>query len=372
MTTRYQHFATSGIAARDRFDYWRTWYSQAVDAPMRLEPLSRLPRKFDASADVLGVGDVDVIELHCGQAFGSWLPESTELTERLRLVVLAPTQAGGGSWYDNERSLARGAAALLGRTGGWWSVPEGMRGMQVNVPRAAIGVSDAQLRRISVPNVLCSDPVFRTLIRPPLLAMAGNLDRLAARNVTELAAVWTSLMTMLIRSLTGNGVDGSDLLPARRLAAQRYIRSNIADPGLTPEAVAAALRVSRRTLYTAFTGGTQGVAADIRRQRLRLAWGMLIAAGTTRSIAEIAAQVGLPSPAQFSRLFRAEFGCSPREVRDYSPTVVSSSTAVGGKWLTDAKPPHCASSGHPGSYSPSLVSRARATGTAPVPESPPP
>jgi hypothetical protein len=29
----YQRFDTPGIAPRERFEHWRSWYSQAVDAP---------------------------------------------------------------------------------------------------------------------------------------------------------------------------------------------------------------------------------------------------------------------------------------------------------------------------------------------------
>jgi AraC-like DNA-binding protein len=42
---------------------------------------------------------------------------------------------------------------------------------------------------------------------------------------------------------------------------------------------------------------------------------MLSQPGQTLTIAQIAARVGLPSPAHFSRIFRAHYGISPRDLR---------------------------------------------------------
>ena len=64
----YQRFDAPGLAARDRFEYWRGWYSDAIDVPMQLEPVDRLPRNFDASAESLTVGSVDLVEYRFGAA----------------------------------------------------------------------------------------------------------------------------------------------------------------------------------------------------------------------------------------------------------------------------------------------------------------
>src|ERR671937_725757 len=141
----YQRFDTPGIAAGDRFEYWRGWYSQAIDAPMQLEPVDKLPREFDASAEVLALGEVDIVEYGFGPAVGSWTREATEPSDRLRLVMLAPAPHATGSWHQRELPLADGAAVLLGNTDGRWRAPRGLRGIQVNAPRAAIPVTDAQL-----------------------------------------------------------------------------------------------------------------------------------------------------------------------------------------------------------------------------------
>jgi AraC-like DNA-binding protein len=311
----YQRFDTPGMAARDRFEYWRGWYSEAIDVPMRLEPVHRHPHDFSASAEALAVGDVDIVEYRFGAAIGSWTREAIEATDRLRLVIVAPASGACGSWHRHELSLADGAALLLGRTDGRFRAPHGLRAIQVNVPREAIAVTDAQLDVFNDQRRLRRDPGLAWLIRPALLGLAGHLDSLAGTDCSELSEVWISLLNMLTRSLAGTDTNGTDTTHARRLQARRCIRANLANPHLSPSTIADALHVSRSTLYAALGPDTNGVAAEIRRQRLQRAHTMLRDPTNTQPIADIAASVGIPSAAHFSRLFREQYGLAPRERR---------------------------------------------------------
>lgn len=311
----YQRFGTPGVAPADRFEFWRTWFSAAVDAPMQLEPVGRLPRDFEASAQVLSAGQADIMELRCGPAVGSWAVDDIAPAGRLRLAVLAPASGATGRWSGQEVSLERGAAAVLGRTDGLWRAPGGWRGIQVNVPRDAIEITDTQIEKINDPRLLSRNPALAGLVRPALVGMAGHLEALSASADPELGEVWVSLVTLVIRSLLGEPVDGTDTAAARRLQIQRHIAEHLADPGQSPQAIADALHISRRTLYAALPPGDGGVAAEIRRQRLARAHQVLSQPGQTQTIAQIAAQVGLPSPAHFSRIFRAHYGISPRDLR---------------------------------------------------------
>jgi AraC-like DNA-binding protein len=311
----YQRFGTPGIAPGERFEYWRSWYSLAVDAPMQLDPIDRAPREFGASAEVLSVGDVDIVELRCGPAVGRWAREATEPADRLRLALVAPTPGGTGAWHGRELSLARGATAVLGRTDGLWRAPNGMRAIQINVPRLAVPVTDRDIDPINDPQRLRRDPTLARLIRPALLGLAGHLDTLAHADIPELEDLWISLMNMLVRSLVGDDTNGTDTVNARRLQLQHHIRANLADPQLSPTKIADALHISRRTLYTALSPDEDGVAAEIRRQRLERARAMLLDPSQPRSVAEISTAVGLPNAAHFSRIFRARYGLSPRELR---------------------------------------------------------
>jgi AraC-like DNA-binding protein len=100
--------------------------------------------------------------------------------------------------------------------------------------------------------------------------------------------------------------------PARRLAADRFIATHLADPWLDPAMVAAHLAISRRSLYALYSDDGDGVAGAIRRRRLRRARRMLTdPAQRHQPIAEIAAAVGMPIASSFTRAFRAEYGATP-------------------------------------------------------------
>ncbi len=120
---------------------------------------------------------------------------------------------------------------------------------------------------------------------------------------------------MLTRSLAGRDTIGTDSVPARRLQIQRHIEANLADPRLSPTTIADALHISRSTLYAALPPDSEGIAAEIQSRRLARAHTILSDPADTQPIAEIAASVGLPSAAHFSRAFRDRYGVTPRQLR---------------------------------------------------------
>ena len=319
----YQRFDTSAVAAGDRFEYWRDWCAQAIDVPMQLEPVRRPPSQFTACAEALTIGSVDFVEHRSDGAIGSWTQDATVAAERLRLMILAPTPAASGSCHGQQFSLSHGAAVLIGGSDGRWQTQQGLHGIQVNIPRAAVPVSDAQLAAFNDQRRLRQDPTFTGLVRPALLGLVGHLEALTCPHLPELQQLWISLLTMLTRSLAGRDTDGTDTVLARRLQVQRHIDANLANPHLSPTMIADALHISRSTLYAAMPAGSPGIAAVILHQRLARAHTRLRDPTNTQPIAEIAAAVGLTNPA-LSRAFRDRYGVTPRQLRaDYQPTSTS-------------------------------------------------
>jgi AraC-like DNA-binding protein len=217
--------------------------------------------------------------------------------------------------HGREVSLARGAVSLMARTDGLLRAPGGLRVIQVNVPRPAVPVADKDIDRINDQTRLLRDPTFASLVRPSMAGLAGHLDTLARADVSELGGLWISLMNMLVRSLAGDDTNGVDAAQARRLQIRRHIQANLADPRLSPTSIADALYVSRSTLYATLAPDEGGVAGEIRRERLERARAMLLDPSQTGSVAEIAASVGLPNAAHFSRIFRARYGLNPSDLR---------------------------------------------------------
>jgi AraC-like DNA-binding protein len=101
----------------------------------------------------------------------------------------------------------------------------------------------------------------------------------------------------------------------------RRIRSSIeerlGDPGLSPETIAELNYVSTSYLHRLF-GKHEGMSmgAWVRATRLRRCRRDLMDPSLAdRRIIDIASDWGFPTASHFSRAFRNEFGCSPRELR---------------------------------------------------------
>jgi AraC-like DNA-binding protein len=97
------------------------------------------------------------------------------------------------------------------------------------------------------------------------------------------------------------------------------IRQNLRSAMLGPERLCRLAGVSRSQLYRLFEP-QGGVAHYIQAERLRAACRALTAFGGGRDISAIAEDVGFFDHSTFSRVFRREFGCTPRDFRTAAMT----------------------------------------------------
>ena len=100
------------------------------------------------------------------------------------------------------------------------------------------------------------------------------------------------------------------------LSAKCVIEAKLSDPRLGPDEVARACFISKRYLHKLFESEGLSVCDWIRAARLdRCRRDLQDPTLAAETILSIASRWGLPSSAHFSRLFRAAYGCSPREYR---------------------------------------------------------
>lgn len=97
---------------------------------------------------------------------------------------------------------------------------------------------------------------------------------------------------------------------------REYIEANLSSPELNPGEIAHAHHISTRHLHGLFRSQGTTVSAYIRTQRLEHCRRDLInPALTDRPVSAIAARWGFIDAAHFSRVFRAHFNTTPREMR---------------------------------------------------------
>ena len=98
---------------------------------------------------------------------------------------------------------------------------------------------------------------------------------------------------------------------------QNSIENHLGDPDLSPEMIARVNYVSTSYLHKLFQKHEgMSMGAWVRAVRLQRCYRDLSdPAQTRRAITDIAGGWGFLSASHFSRAFRDEFGCSPRELR---------------------------------------------------------
>ncbi len=183
-----------------------------------------------------------------------------------------------------------------------------------SVPRTLLGSDGDALRRATA-RTIDGRSGLGALIVPFLDGLVGRLeDGSVAAGRAQLAET----LLALLRALAQDGAGGPGVAPSGLLLTRirAYVERNLGDPGLTPPAIAAAHFISTRYLHKLYEAEGQTVAGSIRRARLeRCRRDLADPASATQTITDIAARWGMPDPAHFSRLFRAAYGCSPRELR---------------------------------------------------------
>lgn len=130
-------------------------------------------------------------------------------------------------------------------------------------------------------------------------------------------AVVSSISVLLLNALKCEAArENQSALQNRLSQAHAYISSRIDSPDLSPDQIAAALRVSRRTLYAWFARNGDSPSAFIQKTRLeRCRLALTDPSHWDKTITHIAFDHGFSDMAHFSRLFKSAYGIGPREYR---------------------------------------------------------
>ncbi|HLU60628.1 MAG TPA: helix-turn-helix domain-containing protein [Pseudonocardia sp.] len=147
--------------------------------------------------------------------------------------------------------------------------------------------------------------------------LAGLLDGLDEGTVAESDALADS-MVGLLRSLfdTGRPAAPGDPAALLRHRIHAYIEEHLADPALGPERIANAHFISVRYLHKLFRAEGITVSRFVQQRRLeRCRRDLADPALAGCTIESICSSWGMTNPDHFSRVFRATYGCPPREWR---------------------------------------------------------
>ncbi len=152
------------------------------------------------------------------------------------------------------------------------------------------------------------------LFRESLKSFHGQIDNMSRG---EAETVIHPLLDLAAAAVNGH-VDDRNMAGvnlAHFVALRRHVEDNLLDPNLSLDGLLAAFGLSRRKAYRLFEP-VGGFATYVNRRRLQRALQALRSVSCRHmTISEIGTAYGFPSPENFSRAFRREYGLSPREVR---------------------------------------------------------
>ena len=175
------------------------------------------------------------------------------------------------------------------------------------VPSASVPVDPS---RVNAPDEL------KEFLSNYLLLLLRSLSAFKIADVPNIVSATTSLVTACLspsRDCLAEVRTPMDNVNMDRAA--KIIAGKLGDRDLTPERLSRDLGISRSSLYRLFEP-VGGVSNYVRRQRLLKTREMLSDRFDRRSISRIAEELTFTDPSAYSRMFRKEFGITPREARE--------------------------------------------------------
>lgn len=154
------------------------------------------------------------------------------------------------------------------------------------------------------------------LVRENVLAFADHVN---GANPVLQSLLQDTLIDLIATGLASHGADKIELSSPEQqmmLRVKSFIRTNLGDPNLDRTRVAAEVGMSVRRLNDIFSKEDSSLSAFIRKMRLEAVANDLRDHRFRRhSISEIAFRSGFSNLQNFSTVFRAHYGQSPRQYR---------------------------------------------------------
>ncbi|MFF7311745.1 helix-turn-helix domain-containing protein [Streptomyces sp. NPDC008137] len=301
--------------ATERLECWRDTVSRNL---VPLEVLPRANTDFSASLHAVRVGQVQLSVISAEphsiartrRHIASDAPDFFQLTLQL-------TGQGVLTQRDRQARVRPGELVVYDtRRPFTYELDQSHTGLVLMFPRTMLRLTARDLDGVTATSVPCHDGLGQVVL-PFLHGLAAQMGHLESHILPRLADNAVDLVGTLLAERADaertTEEDGPGLLTERVLA---HMEQRLADPGLSPDGIAAAHRISRRYLYKLLAAQGFTVSGWIREQRLsRCRRDLTDPAMDHLPVAAIGGRWGFADPAHFSHAFKAAYGMSPREAR---------------------------------------------------------
>lgn len=287
---------TSSAQPAEQFDLFRSWYLGIAEVELFQEKSSSFP----AHQMVWDFGKLTFTHLKVPDVRYGWRHLSKPAIDNWYLHLPLPrSRPFGDDWEPGDLSLQSFADPFE-------CVSERSDHLALYMPRNLYFI---QSSRIGV-----RESSKRFLIDYMLL-LHRSLPDLRSADVPHIAAATTSLLAACLTPSRDHIAEAQRPIEAAIMdRASQIIAKHLTDPALKPDLLCREIGISRSGLYRIFEP-VGGVSTYIRRARLRKTREVLADSADRRPISAIAEQWGFADPSTYSRMFKKEFGISPKEAR---------------------------------------------------------
>lgn len=323
-------FSTEGLRIQDQFDAWREWFGSAFDVCFAGHDESA----FNAEYMAWPVGNLIVTSLSAPAVRAVRSPTHLRRSP-VDHWVITYSREGATHVATNQGEFQASGAPFL------WSL--GQSAQHISMTQKAAGKRlQLVLPRDSFPDMAMQlDLAVNKMLDTPMGLMLGefliSLEKwLPAIAADELPVIEGALRVLVAGIKNPSAEWLCEAHPQIALPqldkVRRVVQANLGSPSLTVDELCRRVGMSRATLYRLLEP-QGGVVRFIRRARLVAARDMLGDPGGRASISSVAEDFCFSSPQAFSRAFRAEFDCSPTDVRDKGLVVSAERPArPAGRW----------------------------------------
>lgn len=293
--------------ASDAYLAWSCMLS-TTHLPWSVQELGTDTGGFSASVRRRYLADLILVDCSCDPCSGTRGAHEIASTDDEYLVLLMTLAGREMVGQGDRQSRLRPGSVVV-----WDSAQPAHFVVQEALVKRSLIVPKTALAEVGSRGLLQTGTVLDKTA-PAVTLLSGYLDGLS-RTLDDLPlgalpAARNATIELLAAALQDvpTGPPGN---PAVILAAaETHIERHLADPDLTPAAVAAGVGVSLRSLQRAFEGSSGSVAGTIRTRRLNRARDDLRAG---RTVAQVARRWQFADPSHFSRSFKQHFGYSPSD-----------------------------------------------------------
>jgi AraC-like DNA-binding protein len=305
---------TASVPPPEQFDFYRTWHADLADVQL----LGAKRSSFAARQQVWQLGDMALVTIEC-PGFGydlRWEHRKRPLLDHWVLSVPFSRSPSG------EMKAGKARMRCLALPDGGLTNDDLFVALFLPNTKPATNASSLQIGEATL-----------RFLADYMLLLHRSLPHLRKGDLPLIVATTTNLFAAALapsndRDMAAQGP--TDAVATARIA--RIITERLGDPLLTPDKLCRAVGVSRSRLYRMFEPAG-GISNYVRRKRLLKTRDILADSSDRRSISGIAEEWGFTDASTYSRMFKLEFGISPKEARELGWQGVKHAT-----WLTIDQP----------------------------------